>query len=289
MSPDIYEVYAVKYATRDGTRSGNFIGGDPHDAPMPMDYFVWLIRNAERTFVVDTGFSEDMARQRKRTFLRTPSEGLALLGVEAATVQDVIITHMHYDHVGTFFDFPAARFHLQDAEMSFATGRYMRHGRFNHSFEVEDVVGMVRLVFEDRVRFHSGAAELAPGISVHHIGGHTAGLQCVRVATGARLGRAGLGRQPLLRAHGDRPGLPDRLPCRRDGRRLRQAARARRVAAAHHSRPRPAGHGALSRAVEGAGGHCRQARRAAGSVTASAQSKTRHFSGAPPAKDRLRP
>ena len=89
MSPDIYEVYAVKYATRGGTRSGNFIGGDPHDGPMPMDYFVWLIRNPDRTFVVDVGFSEAMARQRKRTFLRTPSEGLALLGVQAATVQDV--------------------------------------------------------------------------------------------------------------------------------------------------------------------------------------------------------
>ena len=90
---------------------------------------------------------------------------------------------MHYDHVGTFFDFPAARFHLQDAEMSFATGRYMRHGRFNHGYEVDDVVGMVKLVFKDRVHFHDGAAELAPGVSVHHIGGHTAGLQCVRVAT----------------------------------------------------------------------------------------------------------
>lgn len=95
MSSEAYEVYAIKYATRGGTRSANFVGGDPHDAPMPMDYFVWLIRNAERTVVVDTGFSEDMAQQRKRTFLRTPSEGLALLGVEAATVKAVVITHMH--------------------------------------------------------------------------------------------------------------------------------------------------------------------------------------------------
>ncbi len=183
MSRETWEVYAIKYATREGTRSANFIGGDPHDGPMPMDYFVWLIRNPQRSFVVDTGFSEAMARQRKRTFLRSPAEGLALLGVEVAAVQDVIITHMHYDHVGTFFDFPAARFHLQDAEMSFATGRYMRHGRFNHGYEVDDVVGMVKLVFKDRVHFHNGAAELAPGLSVHHIGGHTAGLQCVRVAT----------------------------------------------------------------------------------------------------------
>jgi glyoxylase-like metal-dependent hydrolase (beta-lactamase superfamily II) len=165
MSQEAYEVFAIKYATRDAQRSSHFIGGDPHDGPMPMDYFVWLVRNANRTVVVDTGFTADMARKRKRTFLRTPTEGLALMGVDARTVKDVVITH------------------LQDLEMNFATGRYMRHGRFSHGYEVEDVVGMVRLVFGDRVRFHAGSAELAPGISVHHIGGHTMGLQCVRVAT----------------------------------------------------------------------------------------------------------
>ena len=105
------------------------------------------------------------------------------MGVKAADVKDVIITHLHYDHVGTFHDFPNARFYLQDEEMAFATGRPMCHKQFRHSIEVEDVVGMVRLVFGDRVTFHRGDAELAPGISVHHIGGHTPGLQSVRVMT----------------------------------------------------------------------------------------------------------
>ena len=106
-----------------------------------------------------------------------------MLGVDAKEVKDVIITHMHYDHVGTFHDFPKAQFHLQDEEMAFATGRQMRHTRFRHSIEVENVVGMVRLVFGDRVTFYRGDAELAPGVSLHHIGGHTPGLQCVRVMT----------------------------------------------------------------------------------------------------------
>ena len=52
-----------------------------------------------------------------------------------------------------------------------------------HAFEVEDVVGMVRRVYQGRVRFHDGDAELAPGVSLHHIGGHTMGLQVVRVHT----------------------------------------------------------------------------------------------------------
>jgi hypothetical protein len=37
-----YEVYALRYATRDAKRRDHFIGGDPHDGPMPMDYFVWV-------------------------------------------------------------------------------------------------------------------------------------------------------------------------------------------------------------------------------------------------------
>lgn len=183
MTTEIYEVYAIKYATRNAKRSDHFVGGDPHDAPMPMDYFVWVVRNSARTFVIDTGFTREVGEARKRTFLRSPAEGLAMLGVDAKEVKDVIITHMHYDHVGTFHDFPKAQFHLQDEEMAFATGRQMRHTRFRHSIEVENVVGMVRLVFGDRVTFYRGDAELAPGVSLHHIGGHTPGLQCVRVMT----------------------------------------------------------------------------------------------------------
>ena len=67
--------------------------------------------------------------------------------------------------------------------MRYATGRYMGHQCFRGAYEVEDVVGMVRRVYENRVRFHDGDAEIAPGISVHLIGGHTMGLQAVRVKT----------------------------------------------------------------------------------------------------------
>lgn len=178
-----YEVYAIRYATVARKSSENFIGGDPHEGGARMDYFVWLVRNASHSFVVDTGFNADAARRRKREFLRPPTEGLAMLGVDAAGVRDVVITHMHYDHVGNFDQFPNARFHLQDREMSFATGRYMCCGPFSHAYEVEEVVGMVRRVYAGRVVFHDGDAELAPGLTLHHVGGHTLGLQAVRVWT----------------------------------------------------------------------------------------------------------
>ena len=178
-----YEVYAIKYAHHARRASENFIGGDPHDGPMPLDYFVWLIRGGGHEVVVDTGFSSAMATKRGRDHIRCPTEGLRTLGCEASTVKDVVITHLHYDHVGNFHRFPAAQFHLQETEIHYATGRYMRYPRLAHSFEVEDIVGVVRLNYAKRVLFYNGGAELAPGITLHPVGGHSMGLQFVRVHT----------------------------------------------------------------------------------------------------------
>ena len=183
MSADTYEVFAVKYAERDARRPDNFVGGDPHDMPMPMDYFIWVVRNDKRLVLVDTGFDEPMAKKRGRRLIRRPVDALKHVGVDASDVRDVVITHMHNDHVGTFFDFPNASFHLQDSEMRYVTGRFMTHERFARAYEPDHVCGIVRKLFEQRVVFHDGDEEIAPGVSVHHIGGHTAGLQAVRVAT----------------------------------------------------------------------------------------------------------
>jgi glyoxylase-like metal-dependent hydrolase (beta-lactamase superfamily II) len=178
-----YEIHAIRYAMREARRHEHFIGGDPHDGPMPMDYFVWTAVSPERAFVIDTGFTTEIAAKRRRIYLRCPVESLRLVGLDPDRIEDVILTHLHYDHVGSFHRFARARFHLQEPEMHYATGRYMRHPRLRHSFEVEDVVGMVRMTFAERVVFHLGDAEIAPGISVHAVGGHSAGLQCVRVNT----------------------------------------------------------------------------------------------------------
>ena len=180
-----YEIYALRYATMARKRQEAFMAFDPHDGPMPIDYFVWVVRNAERTILVDTGFSAEAAQRRGRQFLCSPIDAIARLGIKAADVQDVIITHLHYDHVGGFDQFPNARFHLQDREMSFATGRHMADSEFSHAFTARHVAEMVVAVHAKRVQFDDGDADLAPGISVHHIGGHTDGLQAVRVSTAA--------------------------------------------------------------------------------------------------------
>ena len=183
MEQDVYEIHAIKYARLMRRSPENFIGGDAHDTEMPLNYYVWVISNTQRRIVVDTGFSEAMAKKRNRQIVRPVAEGVTALGLEPGKVSDVIITHMHYDHAGNIPLFANARYHLQDQEMEFATGRCMCHGMMRHGYEPDDISHLVRCVFDQRVQFHDGAGEVAPGIELHHIGGHTKGMQAVRVRT----------------------------------------------------------------------------------------------------------
>jgi glyoxylase-like metal-dependent hydrolase (beta-lactamase superfamily II) len=177
------QIYAIRYGHLDRLSDLNFLGGDDHAQPMPLDYYVWVIRSPERTLVVDTGFAAAQAAQRGRALLRPVAEGLLAIGVQPQEVADVVITHMHYDHAGNVALFPKARFHVQDAEMAYCTGRAMTHGHLAGPFDADNVMAMVRRIFDGRVVFHGGDAELFPGVTLHHLPGHTPGLQAVRVET----------------------------------------------------------------------------------------------------------
>jgi glyoxylase-like metal-dependent hydrolase (beta-lactamase superfamily II) len=180
----VWEAYAIRYAHHHRLARENFIGGDPHDeSPMPMDYFVWVLRSGDRVIGVDLGFNEAMAKQRGRQFLHPPAEGLKEINIDPAKVEDVVLSHMHYDHSGNHDLYPNARYHVQDLEMQFCTGRYMTHANARVAFEAEDVIAMIRRLYQGRVVFHKGDEELAPGVSLHFVGGHTMGLQMVRVWT----------------------------------------------------------------------------------------------------------
>ncbi len=178
-----YEVYALRFARMERSVHDNFIHRDEHDGPMPLDFFVWLLRAGDDVVLVDTGFGARSATARQRTLMHCPISALAYLGVKPESVRDVIITHLHWDHAGNLDKLPNARFHIQDEEVEYATGRCMCEPYLRRAFEVEDVCDLVRRVYEERVCFHRGSNSLRAGLELIHIGGHTKGLQAVRVHT----------------------------------------------------------------------------------------------------------
>jgi glyoxylase-like metal-dependent hydrolase (beta-lactamase superfamily II) len=184
MQSEPFEIFAIRYAHL-GNRhpSENFLLADPHEFASDLDYFVWVLRRKDSSFVVDTGFGTEAAARRQREWLRCPADSLGLLGMDASEVSDVILTHLHYDHAGNLHRFPRARFHLQDDEMAFATGRSMCQPTLRTPFDLENTLEMVRLVYSEKAVFHDGDIELVPGLSVHRVGGHSAGLQVLRVST----------------------------------------------------------------------------------------------------------
>ncbi len=184
-APDdpVYEVFAVRYGRAVRKRSEAFVGGDPHDGPLDIVYYVWLIRNGRRTVLVDTGFDAAEAAARKRELMLPVEDGLQRLGVDAGGIEDVVLTHLHYDHAGNHNLFPRARFHVQAAEMAYVTGPSMTHKWLRGGYGPADVKTMVDRLFADRVVFHDGRSELAPGIVLEPTPGHTPGLMAVLVNT----------------------------------------------------------------------------------------------------------
>jgi glyoxylase-like metal-dependent hydrolase (beta-lactamase superfamily II) len=185
---ETFAVYAIRFAHREvSTRGEHFYRGDTRpEEPLPMDYFVWAAVSRTSTVLVDAGFTPETARRRgHRDYLQSPMRTLAQLGVEAESVEHLVLTHLHYDHVGHARDFPAARMLVQQAEYGFWTGPYAGRGEYRHLYEPDDMTYLSEQRSAGRLHLIDGAHTVTPGVTLHHLGGHTPGMQVVRVKTAA--------------------------------------------------------------------------------------------------------
>ena len=181
-----WDVHAVKYADRNSrTRADSFIFDDNHDAPHPMDYFMWVLRRGSEVILVDTGYDTVEAEARDRPIRMDPVAALNPFGIKPEDVTQIIVTHLHYDHAGGLHLFPNANLHMQAAEMAYATGPCMCHDTLRMPFTADHVCEAVKRLYSGKVQFYDGDGEITEGVTVHCIGGHSRGLQAVRVRTSA--------------------------------------------------------------------------------------------------------
>jgi glyoxylase-like metal-dependent hydrolase (beta-lactamase superfamily II) len=181
-----WEVFAVRYAEQTArTRNRAFILDDDHNAPYPIDFYIWLLRRGDEAILVDTGFDRPEAAKRGFELIQDVRAALTPFGIAPEDVTHLILTHLHFDHAGGLHLFPNAQVYLQSAEMAYATGPCMCHDALRAPFTGAHVCEAVTRLYSGKLTFFQDDGEVAEGVTVHCIGGHSRGLQAVRVRTEA--------------------------------------------------------------------------------------------------------
>ena len=211
----VYEVLALKYGERDTTKCQFFYREGSHDK-LTLHYFVWLILGGPHPILYDTGFLDDDAQARGiRNYVR-PDEVVRRAGVQPADVPVALISHLHYDHWAGHSLFPKAQFWIQQDELGFWTGRHASTPAFRGSANVPALANLVTLNYANRLKIISGDHDVLPGLRLHRVGGHTAGLQILSREHRARSRGADLRRVALLSQRRESPSACRSSPaCRR--------------------------------------------------------------------------
>ena len=179
----MYEVYALKYGERD-TTACQFFYREPSHEPITLHFYVWLILGGPHPVLVDAGCREDDAAQRGIRNYVSPATMVQRAGVRPGDIPTVLISHLHWDHWAGHSLFPSAEFWIQRDEVAFWTGPVVRFELYRQLANATALGELVTLNYGGRIRLVEGERQVFPGLRVHWVGGHTAGLQIVSVETG---------------------------------------------------------------------------------------------------------
>ncbi len=148
-------------------------------------FYFWLIEGAGTRILKDVGFNIEQGLPIMPTLVQKPEwrprARLRQLGVEPESIEHIIVSHLHFDHLSDTVDlFPNARLYLQKREYETAvrpphpwlTGAYL-----------PEIVARLDGDLKPRLEIIDGEAEILPGLSVFWNGGHTPGLQSVLLET----------------------------------------------------------------------------------------------------------
>ncbi len=148
-------------------------------------FYFWLIEGRSTRVLMDVGFDLPEGAPIMSTLVQRPewrpAERLKRLGIDAESIEHVIVSHLHFDHLSSTIDlFPAARLYLQKKE--YETAVRPPHPWFVGAY----LPGIIKRLDGDlkpRLEIIDGDAEILPGLKLFWTGGHTPGLQSVLLPT----------------------------------------------------------------------------------------------------------
>lgn len=187
----IEAVTAITYATATARRAGNFlryeIYGEPDD-DLRCDFACWVIQTDNGVVLFDTGFTAAAAAPRGQTIVADVPAALREFGIEPEDVGTIVLSHLHYDHMGSLEHFPDAEVYLQRAEYEFWQSPLADRLQFALLRESAYLDQLKRIDQAGRLRLLDGDTQIVPGINSLLLGGHTVGTQAL-VISDPRLSR----------------------------------------------------------------------------------------------------
>ena len=179
-----YTIEAIRFATIPQFRvSSLVVGADPSER-IDLAAIVWLIRGGGRNILFDTGYhraTPGFDRFKTTDYIR-PDEAVKLAGVEPARITDVVISHVHWDHMGGLDLFPEATVWIQRAEYEYYMGQSWQPGQ-TRGADIEDLVALLKRNAAGKVRLVDGDdREILPGVRVYTGARHTFASQYIRIA-----------------------------------------------------------------------------------------------------------
>lgn len=184
MSRD-WEVLIVRHGQRTATRSDAYLNYEWYgeaDGEHSLGYYFWILRRGTQVILVDTGFASGAAEARGREVIADPVELLNELGV-GTSPDALIVTHGHYDHAGNVSRLNPQQAWMARLELEFWSGPLADRPLFAHFMEPNEIAELVRLKETGVLRLVDGATDIAEGVRLIPVGGHTPGQSVVEVQT----------------------------------------------------------------------------------------------------------
>jgi glyoxylase-like metal-dependent hydrolase (beta-lactamase superfamily II) len=166
-----------------------------NDMFLPPDVLEWalnvvLVRSGGRTILIDSGMGAEFSDLPRTGRLATRLEGA---GIDLASITDVVLTHMHMDHVGGLLGrgvkerlHPDLRIHVAAAEAEFWQSPDFSRVSMPPGFPdaLRSTAKRFLDAYHSMLRPFESEYEVAPGVIVRRTGGHTPGHSVVRLASG---------------------------------------------------------------------------------------------------------
>ena len=181
-----YEVYAIRYAIAPGFAASSLVAGADPARTVDIPFMIWVLKGPDgRNVLVDAGSYHGSVFERwTLTDVVKPSEAIVSVGLKPDDITDVVITHVHWDHVNGVDLFPKARVWIQRAEYEHYVDDEGKPRDL--AIAADDASMLAGIRNAGRLTLVDGdAREIVPGITVYTGGKHTYAAQYVGVRTSA--------------------------------------------------------------------------------------------------------